>query len=1351
MKTPAERRSFMREEVRTTPRGWSTTARPVVGGLAVLAFALLASFHSVPARAEDTLWTRSLGVEEGLSQNYVLAIAQDRAGFLWFGTVSGLNRWDGYTFESFAHLPDDPASLSAPTILALHADQRGNLWVGTTVGLDRFDPAANTFERYGHLIGGRRASDPVPIEGITSDRAGRVWFASLADGALHRLDPQTGRVREFRVPGASGQWVSALLIDSADRLWVAMQPGQDAPADGRGQLLVFDQCSEIGEDGLPAPREPVSLPVGGGKVSAIVEDHARRLWVASSGGALLRYDPRSGVVAQAVGDSTDRRAFVRGDVRSLAVGPAGEVWALARVPGSGEGVALFRVEAQTLAARRVSLREQVVRPDSGARLERLAVDRTGVLWLTANAGGVHYVDVSAGGFSLHRGAVLGGPGLNGSFVRAVIKRRDGSVWVGGPRGLTRIDRSGSEVRYSHPSATGGVALPDPDVRALHEDRDGNLWIATRGLAVIERSTGTVRHYRHDPGDPRSLSEDQIQVIHEDHEGRLWLGTLRTGLSEFDPRSRSFTHHPGRPDDGAALPSGRVTALFSDTRRQLWVGTAAGLARMDVSGGAARRLEPVAPGTAGLGGAAILSIAQSGLTPDVLWVGTEQRGLCRLDLRDQSVRFFTTRNSGLADNTIYGILSDRRGRLWMSTNRGLVCFDPAADSFRTYGPERGLQSREFNAFAFFQAPDGELFFGGVGGLSAFYPNRIADNPHPPAVLVTAVRALDRDARLPQSPAIHVYRHGMPPQPVRIGYGLRDVTIDFVALHYSDAGRNRCLYKLDDYDRDWQDPAGQRSARYTNLDPGTYTFRVKALSGHGVPSNGEATFTGRHGSIPPDALAIENANRQLEMVDQLLALARLDAGQPEFRPRDGRLDECVRHAAAPFESLARRQRTRWQVDLPDEGVRGVFDEQKIEQVIGNLLGNALKFTPAGGAVTLRLRTATDGWATIDVEDTGPGIPTHDLPHVFERFYRGDRAGGHTQGTGIGLALAKEYVDLHGGEIRAEGRPGGGTHVIVRLPVSAPADGAVVRDAREREAQGDGPVAAASDASASPLAVVPAADDAAGVGRARVLVVEDHGDMRAYLRKHLAPHYEVLEAARGDVALAQIDVEMPDVVVSDVMMPGLDGYALCRAVKANPDTDFIPVILLTARAGGTSRLDGLEGGADDYVTKPFEPAELLARIRNLLLARERLRARYATRTRGVEIEPTPLPLPSADAAFVKRLQEVLDRESHEESFDVSVLATRLGVSRAQLHRRVKDVLRSTPAETIIRFRLERAARMLADRAGNVGEVAYAVGFKNLSHFVRRFREQYGQTPAAYAAGRQGRPGDGRLGEGRGPSATI
>ncbi len=1389
--------------------------------------ALLAVFPLPAAAAtDDTIWYRSLGSEEGLSQHFVTAIAQDRDGFLWFGTVGGLNRWNGYEFQSFLYDADDPASLGSSVILALHADARGRLWVGTLEGLDAFEPEANAFRRYGPLFREERTARPARVEAIASDAAGRIWFGSFWEGRIHRLDPATGKVHSFDLPARTAGLVTALRIDRADRLWVATQSSGDAPATSvrDDRVFVYERCSEIGDGVLPAAREPIDLDDGAGKILTIVEDGAGRLWFARKSG-ILRYDPATGAVARLGGIPPEPAEFAGRMIRDMAVSPAGELWVLTHAAAGErdqEPHLLLRLDPDALTARQVTLRDRIAGPFGDASPDRLAIDRSGVLWIGTNGGGVRYADVSSGGFSLFPGRIGNLPGLSSSFVRAVAPGRDGALWVGSPQGLDRIERAGGQARYRKVVDGLPAAPSGPNVQALREDRDGVLWIGTsRGLILLNPKTGATRAYRHDAADPRSLADDWVQVLHEAPDGTVWIGTLH-GLSEFDAAHGTSSNYHSDPHDAATLPSGEINALHTDAGGTLWVGTAAGLARLAPGTDRPRRVERVAYGADGLGSATVLSLGETALIPGVIWIGTEQRGLCRLTLRDQAVVCLTRRNSAIPDNTVYGILADRSGRLWISTKRGLARYDPGESAFRTYGPERRLQSSEFNARAFALAPDGEMLFGGIGGLTSFYPERITDNPFPPSILITAVHAQDREAT-PTTTEL-IYRRGMPQRSAEIEYGRRDLTFEFVALHYGHPSDNRYLYRLDRYDADWQGPVAERSIRYTNLAPGSYAFRVKALSGHGVPSDEEAVFQlvirppfyatawfralaaltlllavfgayrvrvrglrrrqeklerqvarrteelqaalarleeqarrlqeldaaksrffanishefrtpltltlgplrdvreGRHGPIPPEAraeieLAIRSANQQLELVDQLLALARLDAGQGEFRPRRLRLDECVRLAAAPFEALARRQRTGFELDLRVGAVHADCDEEKLERIVGNLLGNAFKFTPAGGHVTLRLSSAPDGWTRLDVEDTGPGIAARDLPHVFERFYRGERTGSEVPGTGIGLALVREFVQLHGGEVRAENRPGGGTRITVRLPAAAaPPDEAPGAAERVDNA---GPAARAPEAPA---------EDPGATNRPTVLIVDDHDDLRAYLGKHLAPHFHLLETSAGDRGLQLARDEHPDLVVSDVMMAGLDGHSLCRALKSDPETDFIPVILLTAKADPADRLAGLEGGADDYLTKPFDPAELLARAWNLLRLRERLRARSAGPVPSSAGASAPA-LPPEDS-LPARLRRVLAESSHDPAFDVPALAARLGMSRAQLHRRIPEELGSTPAEAIICFRLERAAEMLSRRAGNVGEIAYAVGFKNLSHFVRRFREQYGQTPAAYAA---------------------
>jgi signal transduction histidine kinase/DNA-binding response OmpR family regulator len=492
-----------------------------------------------------------------------------------------------------------------------------------------------------------------------------------------------------------------------------------------------------------------------------------------------------------------------------------------------------------------------------------------------------------------------------------------------------------------------------------------------------------------------------------------------------------------------------------------------------------------------------------------------------------------------------------------------------------------------------------------------------------------------------------------------------------------------------------------------------------------------------------LARRNAGRVLDLINQILDVARLESGRTPLRARPLDLGAFVGSVAEPLQAMAERKAMAFEIHRPAAPVEVYADPEQLEKAVTNLLSNALKFTPESGTVRVEV-AAEDGMARVAVRDSGPGIPATDLPHVFDRFYQ---VGGSAQtqlGTGIGLALAKEVVDLHGGTLTVASEEGFGSTFTFTLPLGqahlAPkqivddepwAPGAA-RQAPSAEGSGDG-------FDSEGVAVL---DEDADV--TTVLVVEDHPEVRAYVRRHLEaaadgrPAYRVLEAADGEAGLVLAKARLPDLVISDVMMPKLDGLGLCRALKADPETDFIPVILLTAKAAPEDKLEGLSEHCDDYLTKPFDVAELRARIANLIAVRTRLRERFRQEgsTSAPGDAPTSLRLPapedltSADDAFLKVVAKAIEVHLGDETFSVERLAEAVGVSRGHLHRKLKALAGQTPTDLIRTVRLERATHLLAGRAGTVSEIAYAVGFKSVGHFSDSFVRAYGCRPSDYAA---------------------
>lgn len=510
-------------------------------------------------------------------------------------------------------------------------------------------------------------------------------------------------------------------------------------------------------------------------------------------------------------------------------------------------------------------------------------------------------------------------------------------------------------------------------------------------------------------------------------------------------------------------------------------------------------------------------------------------------------------------------------------------------------------------------------------------------------------------------------------------------------------------------------------------------------------------GLYGQQTPEAveqleMAIRNSRKLLRLINQILDIAKIDADQFVLNKQSMDVVQFLHDIAQTFIPLAERKRMDFQFDLPEKTIWLDADPNQLEQIITNLLSNAFKFTVEAGSIRLALEMPDSSKESgrdllITVRDNGCGISANQLGQVFERFYQADEAAALSQpGTGIGLSLTKELVELHNGQITVQSEPGFGSTFTVRLPASSQlgsesqgrpgiadeilVDKASVPNRTAKLEQAQYQVAELMAESSNTQLPDPEDDDQQD--QTIVLVVDDNPEVRSYIRKHLAADYRVIEAEDGEVALEMAARLLPDLVVSDVMMPKMDGSALCRALRHNPKLNYVPVILLTAKASEADILHGLELGADDYLAKPFSMPELLARIQNLIESRHRLQAHYS---QPVELVPEHIDVDSADKKFLHRLQKTIEKHLDDPEFNVERLAGAIGQSRGNLHRRVRATLNQTPTDVIRDIRLQRGADLLAQRAGSVSEVAYSVGFKGVAHFSTSFRNKYGVPPSSYA----------------------
>ncbi|UOQ68741.1 hybrid sensor histidine kinase/response regulator transcription factor [Hymenobacter volaticus] len=464
---------------------------------------------------------------------------------------------------------------------------------------------------------------------------------------------------------------------------------------------------------------------------------------------------------------------------------------------------------------------------------------------------------------------------------------------------------------------------------------------------------------------------------------------------------------------------------------------------------------------------------------------------------------------------------------------------------------------------------------------------------------------------------------------------------------------------------------------------------------------------------------NAQRLLHLINQLLDLSRLEAGPQVLHLVPGEVVGFVRGLVGSFESFAQQRGLTYGFEAALSTLYVEFDADKLEKVLINLLSNAFKFTPKGGEVTVQLRAeaapeldAHSMWVELMVRDTGCGIAPAHMPHVFDRFYQVDSTDTREQeGTGIGLALSKELMVLHGGTITLASEVGQGTRVVVRLPLPLAATSTVPVTAATGPAVEHAQLAASGSMLATALPQAPL-----------LLLIEDNADMRAYLRTILAADYQLLEAENGAAGVALATEQLPDLILTDAMMPRLDGYGVCRTLKQDERTSHIPIVLLTAKADLTSKLHGLDTGADAYLTKPFLRAELLAQLRNLVRSRQQLQEAY--RRSLIDLPPSP---PSMEQVFLAKVQQVIERFLDDETFSVEILGHELGLSRTQLHRKLKALTDQAPGDFIRLIRMQRAHELLANGAATVSEVAYQVGYSNPANFSTSFSRHFGYAPSS------------------------
>ncbi|MFT3822289.1 MAG: two-component regulator propeller domain-containing protein [Chitinophagaceae bacterium] len=1315
-----------------------------------------------------------LGTENGLSQSSVLAMAQDSQGFMWFGTRSGLNKYDTRNFKVYKTSTASSQTLSNNYVLSLLADSRKHLWAGTVFGLNLYDAGNDVFRRFIKDSGTCNLSHNT-INCIYEDKAGHLWV-----GTANGLNMLTDLVKQrfinyyYSATTASiaGNDVRTIYEDHQRNLWVGTSKGLTRMSWHNG-TVAFTSFGHLSGN---------AAGTGDDYITSITEDAQQVLWIGTQHG-LYRYDAATEHFIAFV----PAGGAIHNNVRKIVCDKEGRLWI-----GTLEGLSVLNTEDNTVSTYQHD--PENVQSIGQNSIYDIFRDANGSTWVGTYYAGVSVVYAHATSFTVYRESRLH-PGISHNVVSAITEDEKHNLWIGTEGGgLNYFDRQRNQfTSYKNKSGDAG-SISSNLVKAVYRDKNGLLWIGTHsgGLNVFNAATGRFQHYRHNAADPYSLSSDDVIAILEDSYGRLWIGTDRNGLNVLDRTTGRFEHYATDASGAFNICNDLIKTIYEDSHRRLWVGTGAGLILMNENGKntciTAREGDTTA--------------LQSGFVNCIredsngnIWCGTYFGGL---SMYHPDTKTFTTYQvkDGLPGNNIAGIVEDGQGYLWVSTDNGLSRFDIANRKFKNYNADDGIAANEFNYNSFYKDSKGQLFFGGYNGLTAFFPRNIDLNDYVAPVVFTSLKLFNKPVTVHGADAL-LARNITLTDAITFKYDQNIFTIDFALLNYIKPGKNKFAYKLEGFEKNWNYVIAT-SATYTNLPAGTYTFLVKGANNDGVwnetPARMEikvlppfwrtwwawtlyvlvvagllflllrffymrALFRREHElhqfklnfftnisheirthltliTGPVEKLMLSkkdeeqttrqlehvknNADRLLNLVSELMDFRRAETNNLPLHVSSHNLVGFVQDIYTAFLPVAAARSIQLIFTSDIKSADIYFDKQQLEKVFFNLLSNAIKFTPADGEINIHVQNSANAIA-ISITDNGKGIAPEHLSKLFVNFFQVHDAG--NTGYGIGLALSKSITELHKGTLAVQSKPAAGDQKGSTTFTVTLLKGDTHFNAEQLQpvlATGDRKITvpvAENDVEALPASIVPVAEVPV------VLLVEDNAEVRAFIRESLQDHYHILESVNGAEGWTTATEQLPDLVISDVMMAEMDGLTLCRQLKTDERTSHIPVILLTARTAHTAQVDGLQTGADVYITKPFSIEVLQLQVRNLLAARAAMRQKFS---REITLQPRNTVVNTLDEQFLDRMIALVEEHMDNPDFGVAMVSEQVNMSQPVLYKKLKALTDMSVHDFIKSIRLKKAAQLLQQKQLTVYEVAYAVGYSDRKYFSREFKKQFGVAPS-------------------------
>lgn len=1345
-----------------------------------------------------------LGTTDGLSQGFISDILQDREGFLWFSTKSGLNRYDGYSCKVFTHNPHDSFSLNADAVYDLFEDRKGRIWIATEGhGINLYNKKTGRFHSIQHelhnsksLAGNRVFGDFIELDDGRIMIA--VWKTSYEIIKIPEdyFENPKSKPEITHVDSPLPELENYCFKDKDNRIWILKksvpyllnQQTNDFQAQEYSKPFYFNIRNQnesylVYHDSIYQSEDLSVYPnfhrdIAYGNEAVLLKDPLERMWIGIPNlRKLTIYD----------GHSWNREKLSKPE-------------------------------------------KHILFQDNAVAPNKFFIDQSAMLWLGTNGHGLRKYTFGTEKFNHIE---------KGFSVTKIAADLNNNLYIFGWGSIIKRTPSGRILPFDLNGAPGVI-------QDFMVSKDGKFWILHRVRKKENQfSIQTVQSFNPETKESVYYKTD-LDVIYdtkepilEDRHGNLWICGTNGEFIILNPETRKSRKYNINSDPShPLLPDAIMTCLYEDIDGVYWMGTQLGFVKLVFDQYDESKLQVdwyrnIPYEVNSLNSNNVSCFCDDPFDSNILWISTKGGGLNRLNKKTNTWTHLTSKQ-GLCNDVVYGILTDAEGNLWGSTNNGIFCvvsnrkMGSEIPEIRHFTKKAGLQDAEFNTNAYAKLPNGMLAFGGINGLNVFEPGKILLDTFNPKVYITNLYLKNKLVKPDDATKILKYSIEFSKE-LTLQHDEDVITFEFASLDFRAPAQNKYRYQMEGLDPDWVEIGSRHNVTFSHLAPRKYRFKVQGSNSLGIWSQhiAEVEVTvlppwwktwwayslyfltiaaairmfflykmkqtrieeklhyeqreaqrikeldivktrlytnithefrtpltvimgmAQHIKNSPSRylengieMIIRNGRSLLNLVNELLDLSKIEAGKMELQLVEGDVIQFLRYIVESFHSMAESQGKQMHYLASLDNLNTKYDSVKLQQIISNLLSNALKFTPEKGNIYVTI-SVTDSvehdhnqQLIVKIKDTGSGIPEDQIVHIFDRFYQVDSGDARkAEGTGIGLALTKELIQLMGGTISVKSPPIGakkGTEFTVQLPMlrldlMAIEEGNVIpvesaHGFRVKENSIEEPEVMRPDYQMGPI----------------ILLVEDNADVVAYIASCL-PDYKLAVAKDGKEGFDLACEIIPDLIITDVMMPHMDGFEMSSLLRSDERTSHIPIIMLTAKADFESKLQGIKQGAEVYLEKPFHEKELVLRIQKLLEQRKVLQLWYSKHL-GIPINPiSPVkafnqndlllePIPAIESEFVNKVKEIIEQNIGDENFSVEQLSKHLFMSYSQLHRKLSAIIACSPNQYVRTLRMQKAIELLGSTNESIVSISEKCGFGDASYFGKVFRQEFGMTAQEY-----------------------